>query len=212
MHWIQDYLGPETLLNISLYAELPSFNEVLSSVSAKSREHVQEYIKKLSGYWNHFRHLYWVAVWFGFSQHCFRLFLDTARENGRKWFFLKGCMMKKMFLLFIFLNIVSVNSFSATIPKGGVCLFAESDSGGGTAQPLDMPLRCLLLIFWIYPKWWQIFMRKTPANCNKYYVYRILFRQVPAQRLPEITDDNFDFSEHYLHYDTALPMQLGEWR
>ncbi|MGG8471960.1 type II secretion system F family protein [Rahnella sp. PAMC25617] len=41
--------GPETLLNISLYAELPSFNEVLSSVSAKSREHVQEYIKKLSG-------------------------------------------------------------------------------------------------------------------------------------------------------------------
>lgn len=41
--------GPETLLNISLYAELPSFNEVLSSVSAKSREHVQEYIKRLSG-------------------------------------------------------------------------------------------------------------------------------------------------------------------
>lgn len=41
--------GPETLLNISLYAELPSFNEVLSSVSAKSREHVQEYIKKLAG-------------------------------------------------------------------------------------------------------------------------------------------------------------------
>jgi len=41
--------GPETLLNISLYAELPSFNEVLSSVSAKSREHVQEYIKSLSG-------------------------------------------------------------------------------------------------------------------------------------------------------------------
>ncbi|MBU9849080.1 type II secretion system F family protein [Rahnella aceris] len=41
--------GAETLLNISLYAELPSFNEVLSSVSDKSREHVQVYIKKLSG-------------------------------------------------------------------------------------------------------------------------------------------------------------------
>lgn len=40
--------GPETLLNISLYAGLPSFNEVLASVSKKSREQVQEYIKTLS--------------------------------------------------------------------------------------------------------------------------------------------------------------------
>ncbi|MFD3239438.1 type II secretion system F family protein [Rahnella perminowiae] len=41
--------GPETLLNISLYAGLSSFNEVLTSVSHKSREHIREYIQKLSG-------------------------------------------------------------------------------------------------------------------------------------------------------------------
>lgn len=42
-------LGKEELLNISLYAELPSFNEVLRSVSDRSRDHIQEYIKKLAG-------------------------------------------------------------------------------------------------------------------------------------------------------------------
>jgi len=42
-------LGVEELLNISLYAELPSFNDVLRSVSERSRERIQEYIKKLSG-------------------------------------------------------------------------------------------------------------------------------------------------------------------
>lgn len=42
-------MGPEELLNISLYADLPSFNEVLLSVSERSREHIQEYIKKLAG-------------------------------------------------------------------------------------------------------------------------------------------------------------------
>ncbi|MDX6019663.1 type II secretion system F family protein [Scandinavium sp. V105_16] len=41
--------GAETLLNISLYAGLPSFNEVLNSVSNKSRENVRSYILKLSG-------------------------------------------------------------------------------------------------------------------------------------------------------------------
>jgi toxin co-regulated pilus biosynthesis protein E len=41
--------SPEELLNISLYASLPSFNEVLSSVSDKSRMKIQEYILKLSG-------------------------------------------------------------------------------------------------------------------------------------------------------------------
>ncbi|HCD7428058.1 MULTISPECIES: type II secretion system F family protein [Citrobacter] len=42
-------MGAEELLNISLYADLPSFNEVLLSVSERSREHIQEYIKKLAG-------------------------------------------------------------------------------------------------------------------------------------------------------------------
>lgn len=42
-------LNAETLLNISLYAALPSFNEVLLAVSNKSREHIREYINKLSG-------------------------------------------------------------------------------------------------------------------------------------------------------------------
>lgn len=42
-------MGAEELLNISLYAELPSFNEVLLSVSERARERIQEYIKKLSG-------------------------------------------------------------------------------------------------------------------------------------------------------------------
>lgn len=42
-------MGTEELLNISLYAELPSFNDVLRSVSERSRERIQEYIKKLSG-------------------------------------------------------------------------------------------------------------------------------------------------------------------
>lgn len=42
-------LNTETLLNISLYAALPSFNEVLLAVSNKSREHIREYITKLSG-------------------------------------------------------------------------------------------------------------------------------------------------------------------
>lgn len=42
-------LNVETLLNISLYAALPSFNEVLLAVSEKSREGIREYISKLSG-------------------------------------------------------------------------------------------------------------------------------------------------------------------
>lgn len=42
-------MGAEELLNISLYADLPSFNEVLLSVSERSREHIQEYIKKIAG-------------------------------------------------------------------------------------------------------------------------------------------------------------------
>lgn len=43
-------LGAEELLNISLYADLPSFNEVLLSVSERSRERIHEYIKKLAGF------------------------------------------------------------------------------------------------------------------------------------------------------------------
>lgn len=42
-------MGTEELLNISLYAELPSFNDVLRSVSSRSRDRIQGYIKKLSG-------------------------------------------------------------------------------------------------------------------------------------------------------------------
>lgn len=42
-------MGPEELLNISLYADLPSFNEVLLSVSERSRVRIQEYIQKLAG-------------------------------------------------------------------------------------------------------------------------------------------------------------------
>lgn len=42
-------MGTEELLNVSLYADLPSFNEVLLSVSERSRERIQEYIKKLAG-------------------------------------------------------------------------------------------------------------------------------------------------------------------
>ncbi len=41
-------LGAEELLNISLYAELPSFNAVLFSVSERSRQQVYEYINKLA--------------------------------------------------------------------------------------------------------------------------------------------------------------------
>ena len=41
-------MGVEELLNISLYAELPSFNEVLLSVSERSRVRIQEYMKKLA--------------------------------------------------------------------------------------------------------------------------------------------------------------------
>ncbi len=41
-------MGTEELLNISLYAELPSFNEVLLAVSDRARERIQEYIKKLA--------------------------------------------------------------------------------------------------------------------------------------------------------------------
>ena len=41
-------MGVEELLNISLYADLPSFNEVLLSVSERSRERIQEYMKKLA--------------------------------------------------------------------------------------------------------------------------------------------------------------------
>lgn len=42
-------MGIEEILNVSLYAELPSFNEVLRSVSDRSRNHIQGYIQKLSG-------------------------------------------------------------------------------------------------------------------------------------------------------------------
>lgn len=42
-------LGTEELLNISLYADLPSFNDVLLSVSEKSRENIKIYIQKLAG-------------------------------------------------------------------------------------------------------------------------------------------------------------------
>lgn len=41
--------GPEELLNISLYSGLPSFNEVLTSVSDKSKENIMAYIQKLAG-------------------------------------------------------------------------------------------------------------------------------------------------------------------
>jgi toxin co-regulated pilus biosynthesis protein E len=41
-------LGAEELLNINLYADLPSFNEVLFSVSERSREHIHNYINKLA--------------------------------------------------------------------------------------------------------------------------------------------------------------------
>jgi len=41
--------GHEELLNINLYAGLPSFNQVLNSVSSRSRVKIQEYIQKLSG-------------------------------------------------------------------------------------------------------------------------------------------------------------------
>lgn len=43
-------LGAEELLNISLYADLPSFNDVLLSVSERSREHIHDYIKKLAAF------------------------------------------------------------------------------------------------------------------------------------------------------------------
>ncbi|ADW75535.1 hypothetical protein Rahaq_3946 [Rahnella aceris] len=113
--------------------------------------------------------------------------------------------MKKIILLFIFLNIVSVNSFSATIPKGGVFKFAESDSGGGTAQPLDMPLALPIANFFGYTRSGDKYSyeekNSLPIAINIMYI-ESSSGQVPAQRLPEITDDNFDFSEHYLHYDT----------
>ncbi|QLK62106.1 type II secretion protein F [Enterobacteriaceae bacterium Kacie_13] len=41
--------GAEELLNITLYSSLPSFNEVLTAVSERSRTKIQEYIKKISG-------------------------------------------------------------------------------------------------------------------------------------------------------------------
>jgi toxin co-regulated pilus biosynthesis protein E len=41
--------GAEELLNITLYSSLPSFNEVLSAVSERSRTKIQEYIKKIAG-------------------------------------------------------------------------------------------------------------------------------------------------------------------
>lgn len=41
--------GAEELLNITLYSSLPSFNEVLTAVSERSRIKIQEYIKKISG-------------------------------------------------------------------------------------------------------------------------------------------------------------------
>lgn len=41
--------GAEELLNITLYSSLPSFNEVLTAVSERSRVKIQEYIKKISG-------------------------------------------------------------------------------------------------------------------------------------------------------------------
>lgn len=41
--------GAEELLNITLYSSLPSFNEVLSAVSDRSRVKIQVYIKKIAG-------------------------------------------------------------------------------------------------------------------------------------------------------------------
>ncbi|MBU9832210.1 MULTISPECIES: type II secretion system F family protein [Rahnella] len=41
--------GAEELLNITLYSSLPSFNDVLTAVSDKSRVKIQEYIVKVSG-------------------------------------------------------------------------------------------------------------------------------------------------------------------
>lgn len=41
--------GAEELLNITLYSSMPSFNDVLTAVSDKSRVKIQEYILKVSG-------------------------------------------------------------------------------------------------------------------------------------------------------------------
>ncbi|WP_238486036.1 hypothetical protein [Rahnella perminowiae] len=114
-------------------------------------------------------------------------------------------MMKKIIMLFIILNIASVNSFSATIPKGGAFKFAEPDGGGGTAQPLDMPLALPIANFFGYTRSGNKYSyeekNSLPIAINIMYI-ESSSGHVPAQRLPEITDDNFDFSEHYLHYDT----------
>ena len=111
--------------------------------------------------------------------------------------------MRKITLIFATLCLLPISAFSATIPQGGVFKFTEPDGGGGAAQPLDMPLALPVANFFGYAvsgnSYYYDEKSSSPIAVNIMYIESDDM-QIPASRLPEITDDNYDFSQHYLHY------------
>lgn len=109
-------------------------------------------------------------------------------------------------VVFIIGSIMSINTFPANIPKGGVFKFAEPDGGGGGAEPLDMPLALPIANFFGYARSGNTYYydkdSSLPIAINVMYI-ESASGQLPDSRIPEITDDNYDFSEHYLHFDTG---------
>jgi hypothetical protein len=108
---------------------------------------------------------------------------------------------------FFFLLILSSLPFStlhASSPKGGVFNFAEIDNSGGSTDPLDMPLALPIANFFGYTrdgnKYSYTAKNSLPIAINIMYIESSL-GHIPDSQLPPITDDNFDFSEHYMHYD-----------
>ncbi|MFP2420380.1 hypothetical protein ACLEXA_02285 [Pseudescherichia vulneris] len=108
---------------------------------------------------------------------------------------------------FFFLLILSSLPFStlhASSPKGGVFNFAEIDNSGGSTDPLDMPLALPIANFFGYTrdgnKYSYTAKNSLPIAINIMYIESSL-GHIPDSQLPPITDDNYDFSEHYMHYD-----------
>ncbi|MFK3662601.1 hypothetical protein ACI2I2_19145 [Scandinavium sp. NPDC088450] len=108
------------------------------------------------------------------------------------------------FMTPLFFGVLSFSVFSATIPKGGVFKYSIKVNGDELG-PLDMPLALPIANFFGFTREGNQYSyeekNSLPIAINIMYIESSL-SDAPPPRLPSITDDNFDFSEHYLHYKT----------
>ncbi|WP_246316631.1 hypothetical protein [Scandinavium goeteborgense] len=110
------------------------------------------------------------------------------------------------FLCLLLLSSFPFNMLYASSPKGGVFNFAEIDTSGGSTDPLDMPLALPIANFFSYSrdgnKYSYTAKNSLPIAINIMYIESSLGHiPVPDSQYPPITEDNFYFSEHFIHYD-----------